>query len=285
MSTYIFDQAWQQERDRLRALEELFDPASCRRLRDLGVRQGWRCLEVGCGAGGVALWLSDRVGSGGQVVATDLDPRFVERHGRANLDLRTHNLLTDALEEGAFDLVHARAVLEHIPERRHGLARMVSAVRPGGWLVAEDVDFGDVMAATLPRYVHPPEHAALYERVLRGVEKLFAVIGADASFGSRLPTALLEAGLEDVGAEVHAPFVRGGAERDFASLTIQHLRPQLVGAGLLSEDEVEQFLTLTAQPRFGYAPLFMVTAWGRRPGLLRPVAPGNRALPDAPGRP
>jgi cyclopropane fatty-acyl-phospholipid synthase-like methyltransferase len=70
MSTYVFDPAWQMERDRLRALESLFDGASTRHLVRLGVTAGWRCLEVGCGAGGIARWLARRVGGGGRVVAT-----------------------------------------------------------------------------------------------------------------------------------------------------------------------------------------------------------------------
>src|SRR5206468_403259 len=81
MSTYVFDHSWQRERDRLRAIESLFDPASIRYLEELGVSGGWHCLEVGCGAGGLALWLADRVGPSGRVVAIDLDTRFVESRG------------------------------------------------------------------------------------------------------------------------------------------------------------------------------------------------------------
>jgi hypothetical protein len=51
MSTYVYNQAWEAERERLRALEELHDEATTGRLAALGVGEGWRCLEVGCGAG------------------------------------------------------------------------------------------------------------------------------------------------------------------------------------------------------------------------------------------
>jgi cyclopropane fatty-acyl-phospholipid synthase-like methyltransferase len=101
MSTYVFDPAWQMERDRLRALESLFDGAATRHLVRLGVTAGWRCLEVGCGAGGIARWLARRVGSGGRVVATDLDIRFVEGHDLGNLEVRQHDIMTDALEAGS----------------------------------------------------------------------------------------------------------------------------------------------------------------------------------------
>ena len=47
---------------------------------------------------------------------------------------------------------------------------MLSAVRPGGWLVLEEIDIGGIMTAALAHYTHPPEHAALYERITRAIE-------------------------------------------------------------------------------------------------------------------
>jgi hypothetical protein len=108
VSAYAFTQGCDKERERLGGAEFLFDSSSTHRLADLGVTRGWQCLEVGFGAGGVALWLSDQVGCTGRVVATDLDPRFLDGHGRANLEVRTHDIAADSLEEAAFDVVHAR---------------------------------------------------------------------------------------------------------------------------------------------------------------------------------
>ena len=264
MSTYLFDQAWQQEHDRLRALETLFDDASTHHLARLGVGPGWRCLEVGAGAGGVARWLAGQVGPAGQVLATDLDPRFLDSHGHANLEVTRHDILTDPLPDGCFDLAHARAVLEHTPHRHQALARMVAAVRPGGWVLVEDVDFGAAMATALARYLHPRDNASSYQRLMGGFEALFAAAGADASFGARLPQALLDAGLEQVGAEVHAPLSRGG-DRDFFNLCIQQVYPQLVRAGPASQADADRFLELTSTSSLGYVLMVMVTAWGRRP--------------------
>lgn len=81
MSTYLFVQAAQQELERLQALEDLYDDVTMHRLTTLGVSAGWRCLEVGCGAGGIAYWLAETVGPRGSVVATDLDPRFIDKAG------------------------------------------------------------------------------------------------------------------------------------------------------------------------------------------------------------
>jgi SAM-dependent methyltransferase len=263
-TTYVFDPAWTMERDRLRALESLFDDASMRYLARFGVTEGWRCLEVGCGAGGIARRLAGRVGSSGRVVATDLDLRFVEGHGLGNLDVRRHDILTDPLEEGAFDLAHARAVIMHVPDHQDALERVVAAVRPGGWVVIEDVDFGGPMAAALARYSLPAEHAPLVERVYRAIEAVFKEAHADASYGSRLVAELKAAGLEQVGGEAHTPVVAGGSET-WVRGSIQQLAPRLAGTGLVSADEVARFLAVAADRSSHYAPPLMVTAWGQRP--------------------
>src|SRR5579859_6660784 len=192
MTTYIFDQSWQGERDRLTGIETLFDSYSRQRLYSLGIGDGWHCLEVGFGAGSLALWLAERVASTGRVTAVDLDPRFLDGHGRDNLDVRKLDILTDPLDEGAFDLAHARAVLEHIPDRQRALDRMISAVRPGGWLVLEGLDFGGVMAAALAHYADPPEHIPLFERIFSALDAAGAAAGAAPNYGAGLARALTE---------------------------------------------------------------------------------------------
>jgi SAM-dependent methyltransferase len=264
MNTYVFDQGWQKERDRLVGIESLFDSYSKQRLAGLGVSEGWHCLEVGFGAGGVALWLAERVGSTGRVVATDLDPRFLDGHGRSNLEVRKHDILADPLEEAAFDLAHARAVLEHIPDRQRALERMISAVRLGGWLVLEAIDFGGVMAAAMAHYVDPPEHAPLFEQTIRAIEAVAATAGADANFGARLIRTLTNAGLVNIAAEARTPLVAGGTESWIPGM-VEHLAEHMVRTGLVTVSDIESVLAMTADPSCHYAPSPMVTAWGQRP--------------------
>jgi SAM-dependent methyltransferase len=266
VSKYVFDAAWQREHDRLHGLEELFDGSTTARLAALGVTEGWRCLEVGVGAGSVALWLASRVGPRGHILATDLDLRFVEDHGRPNLDVVRHDILTDPLEEASFDLVHARALVEHLPERSLAVARMISALRPGGRVVLEDVDVGGAAPDALSRYVRPPELAPLLERVYRAAGAVYSTVGADAGFGAALPMVRREAGLESVGAEVHTPLILGGGKGDWVRLTIEQLQVPMCRGGLVTEEEVQRFLELTAGSGACYPPPIMVTAWGSRPG-------------------
>jgi len=56
------------------------------------------------------------------------------------------DVLDIELPERSLDLVHARLVLMHIPERRRVLERIVSWLRPGGWLVVEELDWMATLA-------------------------------------------------------------------------------------------------------------------------------------------
>src|SRR5690348_11497571 len=104
------------ERERLRLLGQLMNPMTTGRLHRLGVRRGWRCLEVGAGDGSIAAWLAKQVGASGRVVATDIDPRFLAGLEVGGVEVRRHDVTRDLLETGHYDLVHCRALLMHLAD-------------------------------------------------------------------------------------------------------------------------------------------------------------------------
>jgi hypothetical protein len=71
---------------------------------------------VGGGAGSIGTSLVERVSPGGRVLITDIDPRHITDRRAATLDVRRHDILTDALPAGTFDLAHARLVLSHLAD-------------------------------------------------------------------------------------------------------------------------------------------------------------------------
>src|SRR5689334_6589116 len=144
-SRYLLDNADSIAAHRMAALARLYDAATHRTLDAAGISAGWHCLEVGGGGGGVARWMAERVGATGSVLCTDLDPRHIAPSGLANLHVVRHDVVRDPLPEGKFDLAHARLVLLHIPERAAVLAKLIAALKPGGWLVIEDFDTASVL--------------------------------------------------------------------------------------------------------------------------------------------
>jgi 2-polyprenyl-3-methyl-5-hydroxy-6-metoxy-1,4-benzoquinol methylase len=170
MGKYAFGHEWSEERRRLQMNESLLDPGTIRHLEALGVGPGWRCLEVGAGAGSITRWLCERVGPSGRVVATDLECDFIADFDEKNLEVRSHDISADDLEEGAFDLVHSRMVLQHVPGRDEALKRMVRALAPGGVLLEEDMDCASVVGSG--------PGAALFERVVGPMIDVLEAVGA-----------------------------------------------------------------------------------------------------------
>ena len=133
--------AFDDELGRLRLLQARYDPRTFARLSMFGPLAGTRCLEVGAGAGSVARWLAAQAGPSGQVVATDTNPRFLAGAHSTGVEVRRHDILTDPLEPGRYDLVHCRALLVHLADPLQAVRTMAAAVRPGGWLLIEDADY------------------------------------------------------------------------------------------------------------------------------------------------
>ena len=76
----------------------------------------------------------------GRVLSTDIDTRFLDLVSGRNLEVRRHDIGSDPLPEAAFDLNHTRLVLMHVLQREAALTRMVSSLKPGGWLLMEEYD-------------------------------------------------------------------------------------------------------------------------------------------------
>jgi SAM-dependent methyltransferase len=262
MTAYTFDNAATAERDRLTALETVFDPGTRRHLRERGLREGWHCLEVGGGGGSITRWLAETVGVRGSVLVTDLNTRFLDELARPNLTVRRHDITTDQVPEAAFDLVHLRMVLQHLPERRAVLRKPAAALRPGGWLVVEDMDFGAVVADP----VVGEREANIFHRLMDGHVRLSANPHFDPDHGRQLLRLLEEMGLRGVDAEGRAFVWRGGSPGATAwRLSIGHLRDRLIGSGVVMETELERGLALLTDAAFLAVSPIMMAAWGQRP--------------------
>ena len=263
--------AFEDELGRLRLLQQRYDARTFGRLSALGPLDGTACLEVGAGAGSVALWLAAQAGPAGRVVATDLDPRFLAGAAAAGIEIRRHDILADPLEPRRYDMVHCRALLCHLRDPPRAVRRMTAAVRPGGWLLVEDADYVSVVAADP---AHPG--APRFDAVMR---QLLAVIAAgrsfDPFFGRRLPGLVASAGLAEAGHEAVACHRRGRSPAaEVLARSLERTRDQTLRHGVVDAGEFQAVLATLRDPSFTFVDALSVAAWGKV--RLRRCQPGPR---------
>lgn len=257
------------EDDRLNLLEQLLDPLS-RRRREF-VQPGWRCLEIGAGRGSMAVWLARQVGESGQVVATDIDLTFLKRLDVPNLEVRQHDILDDSLDTlgpNSFDLVCSRLLLFWLAGKQEAaIRRMVQCLRPGGWLLYEDGDWGTLSPVEAS---HP--HAGPFQRTWRNGEWLISR-GYDPVFGRKLPMLFDRCGLRNIRHEATAEVARGGSPwAMWWKATLEALRIWEQAAGALTEVHESEYKTLLVpwvDSSFWFVNALLHACWGQRPGHQR----------------
>jgi SAM-dependent methyltransferase len=258
---YLLENRQTEAGERFDAFTALFDPTTFRHLEGLGIGPGRRCWEVGAGGTSVVSWLAEKVGPDGEVVATDIDTSLLASAARPPVSVRVHDVGAEEPPGEDFDLVHARLVLVHVPDRERALGSMVHALRPGGMILIEDADPA-LQPLTCPDE-HGPEQE-LANRLRRGFRRLLAERGADLSYGRRLPRLLREAGLDDVRAEAYFPLTSPACAA-LESATVRQIRDRLVAADIATDEDIDRHLANVAAGGMDLATAPMISAWGRKP--------------------
>ncbi|MFI1069869.1 class I SAM-dependent methyltransferase [Streptomyces puniciscabiei] len=257
---YLLDNRQNEAAERFDAFADLFDPTTFRHIEAFGIGPGWRCWEVGAGGTSVVSWLAGKVGLTGQVVATDIDISRITAAARPPVEVRVHDVGAEEPPGEGFDLVHARLVLVHVPDRERALRSMIQALRPGGRLLIEDAD------PALQPLICPDEYGPeqrLANRLRQGFRKLLAERGADLSYGRKLPRLLREAGLSEVEADAFFP-VTSPACTALEAATVRQIRDRLVSAGLATDEDIDQHLANVEAGGMDLATSPMISAWGRK---------------------
>ncbi|MFC8434729.1 class I SAM-dependent methyltransferase [Streptomyces sp. NPDC057253] len=113
-------------------------PAYAAAVAELGLREGDRVLDAGCGTGRALPPLRAAVGASGVVVGADLTPAMLEAAVRAGRDRDGRLLLADVtalpLRSRSLDAVFGAGLISHLPRPAENLRELARVVRPGGVL-------------------------------------------------------------------------------------------------------------------------------------------------------
>lgn len=257
---YAFDTASEPGHLQVDCLSRMLDGTTRGILDDVGVREGWRGLELGAGNGSVARWLAGRVGVTGSVDAVDIDVTHLDAGG--DVTVHRHDVNDGLPVAGPFDVIHARLLLMHLARREEILRTLAGALAPGGWLVVTDI--GERVPVAGPSA--DPADAELFDRVLDlGMTRVVPQAGMSLEWGRDVGGHLRDAGLEDVHGLEDAFTARGGSSalRYYGSLVAQ-LEAPLRAEGITAA-ELRRFDDVVADPAFSAWSFQFVSTWGRRP--------------------
>lgn len=243
-----------EERERLVGIESLWDPGSQALLTEVGLSAGWNCLELGAGAGSLVRWMAEQ---GARVTAVDLDTRFVDHLRSDVVTVIQGDIRQQELPQAAFDVVHARLVLQHLVDRREVLDRLITVLRPGGWLVIEDFDWSTFAVDA----VDGDNAVEAIEACLRSMSR----VGAEINYGRRVVRDLADAGLTAVRGEGRIRVIDSASPGvTFFTHSLDSLGAQIVAAGFVSGQQVASARS-TLQHDARITTPMMVAALGRRP--------------------
>ena len=227
------------ETERLIRQSGLYAPFTRRLFGQAGLGQGMRVLDVGTGAGDVALMVGEMVGPSGSVVGVDHNPEVLQtaraRAARAGFTNATF-VQGDAGEmelDGGFDAAVGRLVLMHQPDPAKTLRSVADRVRGGG-----TVAFQEYNVTSRSMVAFPPTR--LWEDALGWIAAALERAGVETEMGFKLRRAFLEAGLPEPRMELNAPV--GGGPRwggyEFAAGTLRTLLPLVERFGIATAEEV-----------------------------------------------
>jgi SAM-dependent methyltransferase len=260
------------EQQRLQRQGEQLSDEAARLFDEIGVSDGARVLEIGCGPRGCLDLLSTRVGALGRVVAVEISSElatlaqgFVTERGLRNVEVIAGDARSTGLPAGSFDLVAARLLLVNIPRPEDVVSQAVALARPGGAVAFHEVDWAAFMC-------DPPSHA--WTTALQLFNAVNEKNGNDHYLGRRLPRLLRDAGLVDIHIHpilhVHPP---GDPRRNLVVDFVDNFRERILALDLIAEDDLRDLKqALAAHLDDPETVVFIgpyIQAWGRKPPQVK----------------
>jgi ubiquinone/menaquinone biosynthesis C-methylase UbiE len=183
-----------EEHDRLRLQGEVLEPATRRLFQAIGMRSGWRCLDVGCGPGATMGIMGDIVGPSGEVTGLDRDAKAghdaIERlqaTGTCRYRFIEADIEgADVIGQPQFDLTFARLSLLHVTDPVGALRKMYGWTKPGGYVAVQDY-----YCRTMNLYPKLEAGSELIRVILETSERA----GQDMEFAFKLPVHFVDAGI------------------------------------------------------------------------------------------
>jgi len=263
------------ERRRLVAQGGLVAPLTRRLFEKAGLEPGMRVLDIGSGAGDVALLAAEFVGPEGTVIGVDSDPAqvaFAERRAAADRSTNVRFMAGDFREielSPPADAVVGRLVLMYAADPLDALRRALRNLRAGGVVALQE----SVIDYEGPVLIEPLD--CLAAKVVEWFRAGFKHAGVQPRMGMRLFGLMRAAGLDpSVDIDMSVPIQQGpeGALFEILTSVVRSQMPAILASGAATAAEIdietlEQRLSADAPAGgvVGYFNSGHVGVWARKP--------------------
>jgi SAM-dependent methyltransferase len=258
------------EYERLRVQSLAWETATGRVLDQVSITSGSRCLDAGCGPGETTRLLAERVGPSGHVLGVDIDTTvgrgavsMLRAAGHPQCEFARVDLASGEPIPGApFDVVYARLLLYHLPQRVSVLRSLWDAVAPEGTLVVQDYDLQSIS-------VQPTLDS--FEEVGRVITEAFTAGGCEVHIGTYLPALFAQAGVgAPDGTDVSGRLAPFAETHRMLTAVYTSILPAALAHGITTEAQAAITLAELARDaeRFPDRPTLwplMIGAWKSRP--------------------
>ena len=228
------------ETTRLIEQSRIYGESTQRLCKRAGITDGMRVLEIGSGAGDVALTLAELVGPAGQVIGVDVNPSILDTARQRATDAGIRNVEFIAGDArmlafaDKFDAIVGRFVLMYMSDPGKAFSKLMTHLKPGGIAAFQEPEY-----TLYPAFLHPD--TPLINQLIRWILDVFEHSGAHLDMGIGLYRAFVDAGLPPPKMHLESPI---GAAKTWAgyrymATIFQSLLPLLEKYGLATAEQVD----------------------------------------------
>jgi len=208
-----------------------------RLIKDAGIIEGMRVLDLGCGKGDVSLLLAKVVGPSGEVVGIDRNEKALDiartrvtSEKLANVEFLTVDLSKPLPEMGIYDVVIGRRVLMYLSNPVDVLLKIAGVLKKNGMIAFQEID-ATVSASAIKRF-------PLHEKVTKWIWNTIEKEGANINIGFTLPSLLQESGFAvgNIKAEAN---VQGQKSHGSLFTVVSAISPRISAHGVASKTEID----------------------------------------------
>ncbi len=238
-ATYTLGQSTE-ETKRLVKQSKLYETITRQLFEEAGIDKGQKVLDLGSGAGDVALIIRELVGETGNVVGIDVNGEILETARSRAKELEYDNIVflegdwQNIEPSESFDAVVGRLVLMYISNPTEALRKLQTHLNPGGVFAFEELDFKAWQALRSPQ-------TPLFNSITNWCIEVFEKSGAHIDVGFDLHRIFVEAGLPEPFLHVSAPI--GGNESwlgyEYVANSFRSLLPLIDKYSIATSEEID----------------------------------------------